>query len=225
MKDSQRCQDLKSKAVDWLNNKDTKGGVMLLHEAGASPFAIAIAKIKPEYNLKFIENFLRSKLDLRSDQSDFNGKSFREEFSFLNSSDCPLELEALASRKFARYHTYSALHKALRNCTSLSESAKTCHQLIESYLENRAIWKELKWYQEHHSILGKHPIFAEYARRNNLKTKSVKDLMIRKRQVEMNIWRVQNEIARGDKPYLLAVRKARLEGYEKELEDINRLIG
>ena len=183
MKDSQRCQDLKSKAVDWLNNKDTKGGVMLLHEAGASPFAIAIAKIKPEYNLKFIENFLRSKLDLRSDQSDFKGKSFREEFSFLNSSDCPLELEALASRKFARYHTYSALHQQLRNCTSLAESTITCHQLIESYLENRAIWKELKWYQEHRSILGKHPIFAEYARRNKLKTKSVKDLMIRKREV------------------------------------------
>lgn len=135
-----------------------------------------------------------------------------------------MELEALASRKFNRYHNYVRLHANLRDCTSLQQCADNSRELIDSYIENRMIWDELNYYKEHHSLLGKHPAFAEFHRRSELLKLPVKDLIRRKQQVENNIWRVKSEIAKGDKPYLNPIRRERLEGYEKELADINRLL-
>lgn len=135
-----------------------------------------------------------------------------------------MELEALASRKFSRYHNYVKLHSELRDCTSLQQCADISRELIDSYIENRMIWEELNYYKEHHILLGKHPAFAEFRRRNELLQLPVKDLLHRQRQVENNIWRVKSEIAKGDKPHLNPIRRERLEGYEKELADINRLL-
>ena len=116
-----------------------------------------------------------------------------------------MELEALASRKFNRYHAYVRLHHELKDCTSLEQCADVSRQLIDNYLDNRMIWEELNWYKLHHTLLGKHPVQ-------------------RKRQVEMNIWRVKSEMRKGDKPHLDVTRRERLAGYERELEDINRLL-
>jgi hypothetical protein len=49
--------------------------------------------------------------------------------------------------------------------------------------------------------------------------------MLRKSKVESNIWRVKNEIKKGNKPHLEADRKERLTGYEAELSEVNRLLG
>ena len=98
-----------------------------------------------------------------------------------------MELEALASRKFAKYHAYVRLYKQLRGCADLGECAKVAGELVDSYIDNRLIWQELNWYQEHGSILGKHPAFAEFRRRKELVRMSFKQLMRRLRQVEMNI--------------------------------------
>lgn len=157
-------------------------------------------------------------------EEDTGGPSFREEFPFLNEPDCPMELEALASRKFNRYHAYVRLHHELKDCTSLEKCADVSRQLIDNYLDNRMIWEELNWYKQHHTLLGKHPAFAEFNRRKELLTLPIKELLQRKRQVEMNIWRVKSEMKKGDKPHLDATRRERLAGYERELEDINRLL-
>lgn len=135
-----------------------------------------------------------------------------------------MELEALASRKFAHYHTYVRLHKKLRDCTSLKECADVSRQLIDSYIDNRMIWEELNYYKGHHALLGKHPAFSEFRRRSELLHLPIKELVKRQQQVLNNIWRVKNEMAKGDKPHLDAVRRERLAGYEKELADINRLL-
>lgn len=135
-----------------------------------------------------------------------------------------MELEALASRKFSRYHHYVRLHATLRDCTSLQQCADISRELIDSYLENRMIWDELNYYKEHHVLLGKHPAFAEFRRRSELLQLPVKELIRRQRQVENNIWRVKSEMARNDKPHLNPIRRERLAGYEKELADINRLL-
>lgn len=150
--------------------------------------------------------------------------SFRDEFPFLNQPGCPVELEALASRKFAKYHAYVRLHEKLRGCADLGECAETAGELVDNYIDNRLIWQELTWYQKHGSLLGKHPAFAEFRRRKELLNMPVKELMTRLRQVEMNIWRVKSELAKGDKPHLDAVRRERLAGYEKERADILRLL-
>lgn len=149
---------------------------------------------------------------------------FRTEFPFLDQPGCPIELEALASRKFAKYRAYVRLHQQLRGCADLDECAKTAGELVDNYIDNRLIWQELNWYKEHGTILGKHPAFAEFRRRKRLMKMNVRQLMTRLRQVEMNIWRVKNEMAKGDKPHLNAVRHDRLVGYEKERTDIRRLL-
>ncbi len=135
-----------------------------------------------------------------------------------------MELEALASRKFAKYHAYVRLHSLLRDCTDLDGCAKVAGELGDNYIDNRLIWQELNWYKEHGSILGKHPAFAEFRRRRQLNDMPVKQLVKRQQQVEMNIWRVKNELAKGTKPHLDAQRQERLAGYEKELADILRLL-
>jgi hypothetical protein len=86
------------------------------------------------------------------------------------------------------------------------------------------IWDEMNYYKQRHALLGKHPIFGEFRRRGELLKLPVKELCARKTQVENNIWRVKNEMAKGDKPHLDAPRKERLNGYEHELEEIRRLL-
>ena len=135
-----------------------------------------------------------------------------------------MELEALASRKFTKYRAYVRLHRQLRDCTSLEDCAKVAGELVDNYIDNRLIWEELTWYKEHGSLLGKHPAFAEFRRRRELNNLPVKELVKRQRQVEMNIWRVKSELAKGDKPHLDATRRERLAGYEKERADIVRLL-
>lgn len=135
-----------------------------------------------------------------------------------------MELETLASRKFGKYHAYVRLYPKLRDCTSLQECADVSRKLIDNYIDNRMIWEELNYYKEHHTLLGKHPAFAEFRRRSELLKLPVKELVRRQRQVENNIWRVKSEMAKGDKPHLDIIRHERLVGYEKELEDINRLL-
>ena len=135
-----------------------------------------------------------------------------------------MELEALASRKFTKYRAYVRLHRQLRDCTSLEDCAKVAGELVDNYIDNRLIWEELTWYKEHGSLLGKHPAFAEFRRRRELNNLPVKELVKRLRQVEMNIWRVKSELAKGDKPHLDATRRERLAGYEKERADIVRLL-
>lgn len=135
-----------------------------------------------------------------------------------------MELEALASRKFTKYRAYVRLHRQLRDCTTLEQCAKVAGELVDNYIDNRQIWQELTWYQQHGSILGKHPSFAEFRRRKQLNDMPVKALVKRQQQVEMNIWRVKSELAKGDKPHLDATRRERLAGYEKERADIVRLL-
>ena len=135
-----------------------------------------------------------------------------------------MELEALASRKFTKYRAYVRLHRQLRDCESLEDCARVAGELVDKYIDNRLIWQELTWYKEHGSLLGKHPAFAEFRRRRELNNLPVKELVKRQRQVEMNIWRVKSELAKGDKPHLDATRRERLAGYEKERADIVRLL-
>ena len=135
-----------------------------------------------------------------------------------------MELEALASRKFTKYRAYVRLYNKLRDCSTLEQCAKVAGGLVDNYIDNRLIWQELSWYQEHGSILGKHPAFAEFRRRRQLNEMPVKALVKRQQQVEMNIWRVKNEMAKGDKPHLDTQRQERLAGYEKERADILRLL-
>ena len=67
-------------------------------------------------------------------------------------------------------------------------------------------------------------IFNEFKRRKELLGMSIKELVLRQQKIEQNIWRVKNELKKGDKPHLETERKQRLTGYEKELKEVKRLL-
>ena len=227
---------MKQDIITWLKSgANAQEGVQLMKRAGAPSLALRLVSSNPVRYKRMMMDWLCQKYDVGEQlaivqQSTevvvFKEKSkpFRVEFPFLDQPDCPVELEALASRKFAKYHDYVKLHPKLRECRSLDECAQVAGNLLASYMENRAIWAELNYYQQHKAILGKHPIFAAFARRKNLLTMSVKDLMKRKQQLENNIWRVQSEIKKGDKPHLDSQRGERLTVYQTELSEVNRLL-
>lgn len=228
---------MKQTILTWLRaGANAEEGVQLLTEAGAPSLTLRLVKTNPVANRRLMIDWLCKKYGIDEDYtyvataqvvlfSERKPLSFRDEFPFLNDPKCPPELEALASRKFARYHNYVNSHKKLRDCTSTEQCAKVSRELINSYLENRMIWEELNYYQQHGSILGKHPIFAAFHRRKELLTLNVKQLMIRQKRLKNNIWRVQDEVAKRDKPHLELERLARLQAYQSELAEINRLLG
>lgn len=227
---------MKQDIITWIKSgANAQEGVQLMKRAGAPSLALRLVSSNPARHKRMMVEWLCQKYDIGEQLAlvqqsaevvvfKEKTKPFREEFPFLNQPDCPVELEALASRKFARYHDYIKLHPRLRECRSLEECAKIACDLLASYMENRAIWAELNHYQQHKTILGKHPIFAAFARRKNLLTMSVKDLMKRKQQLENNIWRVQSEMKKGDKPHLDGQRRERMAAYQTELAEVNRLL-
>ena len=227
---------MKQDIITWLKSgANAQEGVQLMKRAGAPSRALRLVSSNPIRHKKMMVEWLVHKFDVNESLHVVHQtaevvvfkekpKPFREEFPFLDQPDCPVELEALASRKFSRYHDYVKLHSKLRECRSLEECAQVANNLLASYMENRAIWNELNYYQQHKSILGRHPIFASFARRKNLLSMSVKDLMKRKQQLENNIWRVQAEMKKGDKPHLDGQRRERLSAYQSELAEVNRLL-
>ena len=226
---------MRNKVIKWLKDgANAQEGAHLMKEAGARPLTLRLINANPAGNKRMMVRFLCDKYTIEDNYTinwqapeitfQAKPKPFREEFSFLNLDSCPVELEALASRKFGRYHIYVNLHRKLRDCTSLEECAQVSKELIDNYIENRMIWDELNYYQTHKKILGKHPIFIEFSRRKELLQLSVKELVFRQQKIENNIWRVKNELKRGNKPHLELERKERLSAYENELNEVKKLL-
>lgn len=226
---------MRDKVVNWLKNgANAQDGVPLMEQAGANRLTLRIIRANPTANKRLMVEFLTKRYNITDDytvairQPEYvvqkKTPRFREEFPFLNDPKCPIELQALASRKFGSYYSYIDLHKKLRDCTTLGECADVSRQLIDSYLDNRAIYAELEYFRKHRALLGKHPIFLEFARRKELLHMSIKELILRQQQIENNIWRVNSEIKKGNKPHLDAERRERIAGYEAELEEVKRLL-
>jgi hypothetical protein len=227
---------MKESVMNWLQEgANAAEGIRIAEQSGAFSLMLCLLRSNPSANRRMMVEWLCRKHGIEANFQTLThnteivitrkSESFRDEFPYLNDPTCPVELETLASRKFAKYHEYVALHKKLRDCTSLKECADTSRQLIDNYLENREIWEELNYYKEHKALLGKHTVFREFARRKELLAMPVKELMSRKDKIENNIWRVKNEIKKKDKPHLDALRNERLNSYETELAEVDRLLG
>lgn len=152
-------------------------------------------------------------------------KRLREEFPFLASPDCPIELKALVTDRISAYHQYIEAYGELQTASTPEECTAVARRVIHAYIENRRVWDELHYYQEHHRILGHHPIFRQFSNMKLLRAMSIKDLIRREERVRKNIWRVQSEIRKGDKPALEMARLDKIRGYQAELAEIRRLLG
>lgn len=148
----------------------------------------------------------------------------RKEFPFLAAPDCPLELKALVTDRISNYHVYQEAYPELFKASTPEECASVAGKIVNAYIDNRRTWEELNYYQQHQRILGHHPIFRQFANVRKLRTMSIKDLIRREERVKKNIWRVQSEMKKGDKPNLDDARRTKINAYRAELAEIQRLL-
>ena len=79
--------------------------------------------------------------------------------------------------------------------------------------------------QQHGKVLGRHPLFRHFQQLTRLRSSSVKELLREQQKTKDNIWRVNSEMRKGDKPHLDEKRRQKLKEYELKLQEINRLLG
>lgn len=127
---------MKQDIITWLKSgANAQEGVQLMKRAGAPSLALRLVSSNPIRHKKMMVEWLVQKFNVNESLHVVHQttevvvfkekpKPFREEFPFLDQPDCPVELEALASRKFSRYHDYVKLHSKLRECRSLEECAQ-----------------------------------------------------------------------------------------------------
>lgn len=149
----------------------------------------------------------------------------RDRFPFLDEPGCPVELQALVTRRITDYRQYSKLYGQLRECDSLEQCADVAGRLLDAYLDNQAIFRELQYYQKHKKVLGRHPFFKHFQQLNRLRSMSVRELIKEQQKTRDNIWRVKSELKKGDKPHLDENRRLKLQQYELKLQEINNLLG
>lgn len=151
--------------------------------------------------------------------------TLRRQFPFLSEPDCPVELQALVTRRVTRYHEYTSLYPRLRDCQTLAECADVAARLLDAYLDNRAMTRELEYYGRHRRVLGEHPFLAHYRQLTTLRAKTTRQLFEEKKRTQDNIWRAENEIRKGDKPHLDNERRKRIQQCRLKLQEINSLLG
>lgn len=214
----------------WIDaGADPVQGIALLERVGAKPFTIRLLKANTKSNAQKIKDEL-CRLTGNSQTAPLKAKSverqsFREEFPFLNLPSCPIELQALVTRKFTSHGIYTREHAMLTDCTSLNECASRAKLVVDNFKENRAIFAELDYYKKHNALLGKHPIFKHFRKIALLREMSVKELVKLQTKLKHNIWRIESEIKKGDKKHLDAERQEQLNQKLAELAEINRLLG
>lgn len=200
-------------------------GLRLLGIYAPNPHLSKLVALNPR---KFSHLLLKSLSPFRSpetpDVKPKKGRAFRENWPFLADPKCPPELKVLAADKITAWIGQTDGHAALFNCSTPEECYEGAKKVIENFIENRKITSEFTYYLEHGNILGKHRIFADSKRIAEMRRLPVRELLRRQRNLTENIWRIKNEIGKGDKPHLIIEREARLRAREIELNEIERVI-
>lgn len=181
---------------------------------------LLIRKAPAKYSYLLIE-----KLSAHRSGNKSGAKSnFRSVWKFLSEPDCPAELKILASDKITAYSNVIDLHSKLFGCTTQEEAYKVSEELVNNFVENEKIFSEFTFYQQHHKILGHHPLFESRRRIASLKHLSILSLLEKQRRLKNNIWRAKDEIKKNLKPELRPKREERINILTTELNEVNRLI-
>lgn len=149
---------------------------------------------------------------------------FRADWPFLSNPDCPLELKILATDKVTAWRGFVAAHAELFSATTPEECLEAAKKCVKFYCQNRKIYSEFAYYQEHKTILGKHPIFDEAKRLQSLRSSGIFSLLGKEKNLKDCVWRLRRDIASGARPDLEAGREQLLESRERELQEVQRMI-
>ncbi len=148
----------------------------------------------------------------------------RDEFPFLKNKDCPGVLKELVADMLTTYDNFVEGHKKLVEASSDVDIARISQDVVENYLENRQIWDELEHFKKKGKILGKHPIFEWLNRKEEIGKLSNPDLVKLRDQLKNNIPRTRKLITDDPEHKQTEERKKRIEMFEKELEEVNRIL-
>lgn len=224
---------MREEVIRWLQDGgDPDAGLAIMQKYGLkNDMLVRMVQANKAKNAKLLIDFLSRKCDVKyvvpntQQPSQRKQQNFRDEFQFLQSPDCPIELKILVTDKFSTFYKYKKLHARLFDCTSLNECTETASELISSLKENRAIYAELNYYKQHGSVLGKHKVFSHYRKMEDLKNLSIRELIEKERNLKHNIWRIESEMKKSDRPDLNIERENRLKMKQAELAQVQRLIG
>jgi len=149
----------------------------------------------------------------------------REHFPFLKQKDCPEVLKILTADLLTAYDNYVEGHQKLMQTANEEEMKKISEDVVENYLENRAIWDELHHYKETGKLLAKHPIFNWIKRREEIRKMNQADLVKLRDQLKNKIPRTKKLMADEPDHKDNGKRQERVEQFEKELKEVNQLLG
>lgn len=148
----------------------------------------------------------------------------RDEFPFLKEKDCPEELKILVADMISAYENYMMAHERLFKAASPEDFAAATAEVVENYLENREIWDELVHYKEKKELLGKHPVFAQMERFNEIRKMKGDELAKIQKSLENNISRNKKKIEDEPDHPNTHERTERVEAYQRELTEVKRVL-
>ena len=211
----------------WLRaGAEVTAGLLLFSQFSNNARFAALVRITPaKYRPLLLEKLCTlAGITPPSEEARPARRRFRDDFPFLRDPDCPPELKILAADKITAHDRYIQAHERLFDCTTLDECYTTAGEAVENFLENRAIFQELDYYREHGAILGKHRIFEYLRHRQQLHGLNIVELLAEQRRLRSAIWRINDEIKKGTKPYLQAEREKRRHQKETLLAEVDKLI-
>lgn len=150
--------------------------------------------------------------------------NFRKMYPFLAKKEIPVEIKILATDKMTTYWDVVRLHDKLFICHTNQDCLSTASDLVNAFKDDQAIKVELDHYRDFGKVLGRHPIFNQNRRVEEIRRMSVRDLVKREKQLRDNIWRIKSEMSKNDKPHLDYERKQRLLERENELSLVLKML-
>ncbi len=153
-----------------------------------------------------------------------NRFKLRNQWPFLADPECPAELKLLITDKISAFTKCAEHYKKLTDGNSEELALQNVSTLVENFISNHEIFKELKYYSDHGKFLGKHKIFSQYQRLKELRSLNTMDLFNKKKNLENNIWRIQSKIKKEKRQDLLPGRESKLKEFKMQLAEVNRLL-
>ena len=218
--------NLSTSVISWLRaGAEANAGIQLFSQYSNNTRLAALIRIDPVRYLPVLKEKLCQMAGVTyTEQVEPPKRAFRDDFPFLRDENCPVELKILATDKITAYHKYTSAHNQLFHCMSLDECYNRGREVIDNFIENRAIYDELNHYRECGMVLGKHRIFGHLNRVRELKKLSIVELLKMQTQLKNTIWRINSEIGKNNKPNLLTERQHRLREKTILLSEVDKLI-
>ena len=148
----------------------------------------------------------------------------RDEFPFLNYQDCPLELKILVADMISAYHRYKQEFKKLFVPMPNISMGEMASNVVEAYLENRLIWRELIYYKINKKVLGEHAIFHIMDNIKSIRKMNIPELIRKEKALSNAISRTKKLIRDNKQSHLRLEREKRIENKMKEWIEVRKIL-